>query len=70
MEVGFLRDRAQGRLSRPAEWMRGVPDPTFFGGVDIGNTTRFIVEAFRCEKCGFLEQYAVGEPKPGILGSM
>jgi hypothetical protein len=33
----------------------------------MGDAVRYQVEAFRCEKCGFLEQYAVGPQKTGIL---
>ena len=67
MEVGFLRDRARGNLSRPAEWMEGAPEITWFGALKMSSSTRYAVEAFRCEKCGFLEQYAVGPQKTGIL---
>ncbi len=66
MEVGFLRDRSRGNLSQPAEWMEGVPERTWFGSLKLGST-RYAVEAFRCEECGFLEQYAVGPQKTGIL---
>ena len=67
MEVGFLRDRARGNLSQPAEWMEGAPETTWFGTLKMGSSTRYAVEAFRCEKCGFLEQYAVGPAKTGLL---
>ena len=65
MEVGFLRDRSHGGASRPAEWSEGVPETNWFGQVKLGDRIRYQVEAFRCEKCGFLEQYAVGEPLTG-----
>ncbi|MGH9570521.1 MAG: PF20097 family protein [Candidatus Angelobacter sp.] len=67
MEAGFLRDRMQGGASRPEEWMQGVPETTWFAGLKLGSSIRFAVEAFRCEKCGFLEQYAVGPRKTGFL---
>jgi hypothetical protein len=69
MEVGFLRDRSYGTTSETAEWMGGFPERNWAGGLKIGSTARFAVQAFRCEKCGFLEQYAVGEPKATIFGS-
>jgi predicted RNA-binding Zn-ribbon protein involved in translation (DUF1610 family) len=67
MEVGYLRDRSHGATSRAAEWAEGVPESTWFGTLKVGATVRYQVEAFRCEKCGFLEQYAVGPQKTGIL---
>jgi predicted RNA-binding Zn-ribbon protein involved in translation (DUF1610 family) len=67
MEVGFIRDRSHGAASRAAEWAGGVPESSWFGQVRMGDAVRYQVEAFRCEKCGFLEQYAVGPQKPGIL---
>ena len=71
MEVGFLRDRSGSNLSQPAEWMQGAPETTWLGRFKLGYRmayiTRYTVEAFRCEKCGFLEQYAVGSPKTGLL---
>lgn len=66
MEVGFLRDRRQGYWSMPGEWVQGVPERTWFGMLKI-RTTRYAIEAFRCEKCGFLEQYAAGPQKTGLL---
>ena len=68
MEVGFLRDRSHGGASRAGEWIEGVPDTTWMGHIKMGSQTRYTVEAFRCERCGFLEQYAVGEPKVNVFG--
>ena len=64
MEVGFLRDRAQS-MNKPTQWASGVPETGWFGAVKLNDVVRYQVEAFRCEKCGFLEQYAVGPPQTG-----
>jgi len=64
MGVGFLRDRSYGKTG---EWMGGVPERNWAGALKMGSAARFSVEAFRCEKCGFLEQYAIGEVKQGFL---
>jgi hypothetical protein len=66
MEAGFLRDRRNGSFSMPAEWIKGVPEKTWFGMLKI-RSPRLAIESFRCEKCGFLEQYANGPQKTSLL---
>lgn len=68
MARGFHVDTTKSAANlynhNPSLWIEGEPiaeqgifGPT--GGLDLGNSRRFMVRSMRCERCGFLELYAV-----------
>lgn len=61
MEEGFIPDEAHGRREI-ATWVAGKPEMAFFTGAKIGSRPAHAIRAFRCTRCGYLEQYALGGP--------
>jgi hypothetical protein len=67
MEEGFLPDASRGVI-QDTKWVRGKPEPHWLGGVKspdqkfLGglkdSTACKSVISYRCQKCGFLENYA------------
>ena len=62
---GFIAERTQGVTHYVAKWVAGEPEQAeIFGirgaNVDVAGRWQFGVRAMRCEKCGFLELYALG----------
>jgi ribosomal protein L37E len=60
---GFLSERSD-RASFIPKWIEGEPvRPQFLGikgdNVDVTNRNAFDVRSLRCDRCGFLELYAV-----------
>ena len=60
---GFLADYSDG-ANFVAKWIEGEPQQASFLGisgsnVDINGRRQFNVRSLRCERCGFLELYAV-----------
>jgi len=58
MWEGFLLDRGDHDYQRVAEWIEGTPEDSFWSGTKIKGRARHRVQAYRCEKCGYLESYA------------
>ncbi|MEI6235749.1 MAG: hypothetical protein WCT04_22055 [Planctomycetota bacterium] len=56
MQVGFTLDRDQGYVA--ACWVEGVPESSFWGGLSIKGKQWGRIQTFRCEKCGYLENFA------------
>jgi DNA-directed RNA polymerase subunit RPC12/RpoP len=64
MVKGFVTDYGGSATYFPSYWVEGEPaKKSLFGitgsNLDISDKTKFTVRALRCEKCGFLESYAV-----------
>jgi ribosomal protein L37E len=60
---GFVADYSDG-ANFVAKWIEGEPEQVSFLGVkgsniEIGGRRQFSVRSLRCERCGFLELYAV-----------
>jgi predicted nucleic-acid-binding Zn-ribbon protein len=60
MEKGVIPDQGHGRVFMN-HWQLGR-ETGWLGGLRSRNQTRYEIAAYRCTKCGFLEQYAT-EPK-------
>lgn len=63
MIKGFIVDFSNNSYF-PNHWVEGEPERSKLLGVtginlDISNKQKYTVKALRCEKCGFLESYAV-----------
>jgi len=43
----------------PVQWIGGAPEISeFWQSLKLGGKVRYLVEAFRCKQCGYLEHYA------------
>lgn len=58
MEEGYLLDVAYGG-ALDMSWIAGKPQKSFWTGISWRDRERRAVSAFRCEKCGFVESYAI-----------
>ena len=59
MEQGFVLDRAHGDSMRTQEWLEGEPVKSFWSGLKTKGREKHPVRTFRCERCGYLESYAI-----------
>ena len=61
MEPGFMADRAGGGADLQGRWVEGLPAPANFWrhGVNLEGRQPVPVTTFRCERCGYLELFAV-----------
>ncbi len=62
MEQGWIKDAMP--MMDVAHWHRGAPQRGLLGGVKSLAGISFPIAAFRCQECGFLEQYARREHEP------
>jgi hypothetical protein len=59
MEEGLMLDRGHGNRPIPQEWLAGKPEPSWFIGLKTKNKRKRRVIAYRCLKCGLLQDYAL-----------
>lgn len=58
MIEGFVIDHPLGYSAYPAQWHPGRPQCNVFGGTEIEKDRLISIQSYRCEQCGYLEQYA------------
>lgn len=54
MQMGTIPDFGHGRIYHPS-WIQGQIQIGFWGNL---KNPQYPIQACRCEKCGYLEQYA------------
>ena len=59
MEQGFMPDSKQNG-TKVTEWTEGAPQKGIFGIVRTRGLRNLTIEAWRCQRCGYLETYAPG----------
>jgi len=59
MEPGFVVDRGHNQRAATQKWVEGEPERSFWTGLKTKGRESFEVTTFRCERCGWLESYAV-----------
>ena len=59
MEPGIVMDRGHGDTVRQQEWLEGEPTRSFWHGLKTKGRDKHPVRTFRCERCGYLESYAI-----------
>ena len=59
MVRGYLLDLGHSNRRRPAQWVEGLPEKSFWQGLTIKNRKLRTVIAFRCPRCGLLLEYAL-----------
>jgi hypothetical protein len=57
MEEGFILDNSHAARLQ-SEWVQGLPEESWFGGVKLKGRLHLPVTTFRCPNCGYLESYA------------
>ena len=60
MESGFVIDKVGHHSSSASaqEWAEGVPERSFWTGLNLASRERHAVVTYRCSACGYLESYA------------
>ena len=61
MEAGFIVDYKDYASTRVETWVEGEPTTSFWTGLKIKDRQQFTVTSYRCERCGYLESYALDE---------
>ena len=60
MEHGFVLDNTSGAGGAVSEtWQDGAPQKSFWTGVKLLRDQQRPVVSYRCERCGYLESYAL-----------
>lgn len=57
MVEGFTADADHGGPG-VSRWVEGAPQKTFLFGVKLRGKTIIAIQTWRCQRCGFLENYA------------
>ncbi|MCL2640363.1 MAG: PF20097 family protein [Phycisphaerales bacterium] len=58
LEPGFVLDKGHYDHARPAVWVEGEPQKTFWLGTKTSGKRKIEIEAWRCTNCGYLMQFA------------
>lgn len=63
MDLGLIIDRTNPTVAaKPATWMEGAPEKSFWFGLKTSGRVQHAVITFRCGGCGYLESYAPASP--------
>ncbi len=65
MREGFVVDGIHGG-SAVSSWVAGAPVKSMWMGVKLSGRPRSEIAAWRCERCGFLEHYALATPDRSV----
>ena len=60
MEAGFIVDH-KNDSARVETWVEGEPTKSFWTGLKIKDRQQLSVTTYRCDRCGYLESYALDE---------
>jgi ribosomal protein L37E len=60
MEVGIIIDHTYGAITQ-SSWVEGKPERSIWTGLKTSGKEQYNVQTYRCQSCGYLESYAVGE---------
>ena len=58
MNEGAILTRDSYDMRHAGEWLEGVPEKSIWTGLKVRGRTVLPITSFRCERCGFLENYA------------
>ena len=59
MERGFVADKAHYSVPETQKWVEGPPERSFWTGLKMKDRDVLPVATYRCERCGYLESYAI-----------
>ena len=57
MEEGYVLDVTDSG-KKTATWVEGAPERSVWVGLKTGGRRRFMLQAYRCVQCGFVDFYA------------
>ena len=57
LEDGFMMDRGDRDRVKPAIWVEGEPEKSFWSGTKTKGKRQLPVAALRCPRCGRIELY-------------
>ena len=58
LSAGFIVDEGYGS-HEVSRWQDGEPKRAWYGGVKASKSDQIQVSTFRCDRCGYLESYAL-----------
>jgi predicted nucleic-acid-binding Zn-ribbon protein len=61
MEAGFIVDQTGDARARVETWVEGEPTKSFWTGLKLKDRQQLSVTTYRCDRCGYLESYALDE---------
>jgi hypothetical protein len=61
MAEGFVVDVSHGTMA-VTSWVEGAAEKSAWTGLKLSGRGRSEIATWRCNRCGFLEQYAVATP--------
>jgi hypothetical protein len=59
MHPGFLLEKGNSDRTSVTSWVEGLPQKSFWTGLALKGRQQLPVTTFRCERCGYLESYAI-----------
>ena len=59
MYPGYLLELKDADRRTVTEWVSGTPEKSFWRGITTKDRMVLPVTMYRCERCGFLEAYAL-----------
>jgi hypothetical protein len=57
MILGVIPDFSYTRVEQLV-WIKGLPKFNFVGAFTVSRKSKHYIDAYRCERCGFLKLYA------------
>jgi predicted nucleic-acid-binding Zn-ribbon protein len=57
MAIGYILDTSYGTQGA-GQWVEGEPEKSFWTGIKVRGKTKRPIESWRCQRCGYLENYA------------
>ena len=64
MDLGFLMDRGHYSTPGVAQWVEGIPVRSVWTGLKMKDREVYPLTSYRCERCGYLEFYALPAAPP------
>jgi predicted nucleic-acid-binding Zn-ribbon protein len=59
MSEGFMLDRGESNSRNVQKWIEGEPERSFWLGLQTKGREAFEITTWRCDRCGYLESYAL-----------
>jgi hypothetical protein len=64
MQAGYVVDRGDSNVPSVSRWVEGAPEKSFWTGLKMNDRDVLPVTTYRCERCGYLESYALPAEPP------
>jgi len=63
MEEGFILEfKWHMKETSASQWVQGEPEKTMIGQAAYTDRPRYHITAYRCEKCGHIDLFAINPP--------